>query len=126
MSLKLLLILSGGLETFIGTLALVSPATVVAVLLGGSVGPIESVLVRVFGAGVFALGLACVKARHEAASPAGLAVSVGIASYNLLAATVLIWAAADLNLGGLLLTAAGIGHAVLGLLFVSALAGTRR
>jgi hypothetical protein len=76
---------------------------------------------RLFGAGVFALGLACVKARHDVASPAGLAVSIGITSYNVLAAVVLIWTAAGSDLGGLLLWGAGIGHAALGLLFVSAL-----
>jgi hypothetical protein len=43
-----------------------------------------------------------------------------------LAAVVLIWAAAGLGLGGLLLWGAGIGHAVLGALFVAALVGARR
>jgi hypothetical protein len=53
-------------------------------------------------------------------------VSIGITAYNILAAVVLIWAAAGLSLGGVLLWAAGIGHAVLGGLFVAALMGTRR
>jgi hypothetical protein len=78
-------------------------------------------MARLFGAGVFALGLACVKARHDVASPAGLAVSIGITAYNFLAAVVLLWTAAEMGLGGLLLWGAGIGHAALGLLFVSAL-----
>ena len=88
--------------------------------------PIASVLARLFGAGVFALGLACLKARHDAASPAGVAVSTGITAYNLLAAVVLLWTAAASGLGGLLLWGAGIGHAVLGALFVSALVSSRR
>ena len=37
-------------------------------------------------AGVFALGLACLKARDDIRSPAGLAVSIGIISYTVLAA----------------------------------------
>jgi len=73
---------------------------------------------------VFALGLACLKARDDVRSPAGLAVTVGITSYNVLAAVVILWAAAGLGLGGMLLWAAGIGHAVLGVLFVWALAAS--
>jgi hypothetical protein len=122
MSLKLLLTVSGSLEALVGVLTLISPTTAVSLLLGVPVDPIASVLTRLFGAGVFALGLACLKARNDTGSPAGLAVSIGITSYNLLAAVVLIWAAAGLGLGGLLLWAAGIGHAVLGALFVAGLA----
>jgi hypothetical protein len=95
-------------------------------LFGAPVDSIASVLTRLFGAGVFALGLACLKARDDVRSAAGQAVSIGITSYNVLAAVVLIWAAAGLGLGGLLLWAAGIGHAILGAMFVSALAASRR
>jgi len=121
MSLRLLLILSGGLEILAGLPALITPGPLLSLLLGGSADQIASVLARLFGAGVFALGLACVKARHDVASPAGLAVSIGITSYNVLAAVVLLWTAAASGLGGLLLWGAGIAHAALGLLFVSAL-----
>jgi len=126
MSLRCLLTISGALEVLVGLLALITPTTVIAVLLGAPMDPIASVLARLFGAGVFALGLACLKARHDVASPAGLAVSLGMTAYNVLAAAVIIWAAAGLSLGGLLLWAAGIGHAVLGLLFVSALVTSGR
>ena len=74
---------------------------------------------------MFALGLACLKARHDAGSPAGVAVSLGITAYNILAAVVLLWTAAEMGLGGLLLWGARIGHAVLGALFVSALVTSR-
>ena len=121
MSLRLLLTFSGSLEILAGSAALIIPATVVSLLLGSSLDSIGVVLARLFGAGVFALGLACLKARDHAGTPAGLAVSVGITSYNVLAAVVLFWAAAGSGLGGLLLWGAGIGHAVLGALFVSAL-----
>jgi len=126
MSLRLLLLISGGLELLVGLLALIAPAMVVSMLLGGSVDPIASVLARLFGAGVFALGLACLKARHDVTSPAGLAVSLGMTAYNVLAAAVIIRAAAGLNLGGLLLWGAGIGHALLSALLVSALVGIKR
>ena len=126
MSLRLLLTLSGSLEILAGLPALISPSTVVSLLLGGPVDGITGVLARLFGAGVFALGLACLKARHDVGSPAGLAVSLGITSYNMLAAVVLFWTAAGSGLGGLLLWGAGIGHATLGALFVSALMTSRR
>ena len=121
MSLRLLMTLAGSLEILAGSAALIIPALVVSLLLGVSVDPIASVLARLFGAGVFALGLACLKARHDVGSPGGVAVSIGITAYNVLAAVVLIWAAAGLGLGGLLLWGAGIGHATLGALFVLAL-----
>ena len=126
MSLRLLLTVSGGLEALVGLLTLISPATTVSLLLGGQVDPIASVLTRLFGAGMFSLGVACLKARDDARSAAGLAVSIGITSYNALAAVVIIWAAAGLGLGGLLLWGAGIGHAVLGAFFVSALVVSRQ
>jgi hypothetical protein len=126
MSLRLLLTLCGGLEILAGSAALIIPATVVSLLLGGPGGSISSVVARLFGAGVFALGLACLKARDDVRSPAGLAVSVGITSYNVLAAVVLLWTVAGSGLGGLLLWGAGIAHAALGALFVSAIVTSRR
>jgi hypothetical protein len=126
MSLRLLLTLCGGLEILAGLTALIAPGPLLSLLLGGPGDPISSVVARLFGAGVFALGLACLKARHDVASPAGLAVSLGITSYNVLAAVVLLWTAAGSSLGGLLLWGAGILHAALGALFVSAIVTSRR
>jgi hypothetical protein len=94
MVLRLLLTISGALEVLVGVLALISPTLVVAMLLGGPVDMIASVLARVFGAGVFAIGLACLIARPDVASPAGLAASIGITSYSMVASAVIIWAAA--------------------------------
>ena len=126
MSLRLLLTLSGGLEILAGLAALITPAPVVLLLLGSQIDSIGVVLARLFGAGVFALGLACLKARNDVGSPAGLAVSIGITAYNVLAAVVLLWTAAESGLGGFLLWGAGIVHAILGVLFLSVLLGTRR
>jgi len=126
MSLRPLLTLSGGIEALVGVLVLVSPAMVVGVLLGGPTDSTAVVLTRLFGAGVFALGLACLKARDDVRSTAGLAVAVGMTSYNILAAVLLVWAAVGLGLGGTLLWAAGISHAVIGVLFVSAFLTPRR
>ena len=126
MSLRLLLLLSGGLEILAGLATLITPAPVVSLLLGVPADAVALVLARLFGAGVFALGLACLKARNDVGSPAGVAVSIGITSYNMLAAVVLLWTAAGSGLGGLLLWGAGIGHATLGALFVSAIVTSRR
>ena len=126
MSLRLLLTLSGGIEALVGVLTLISPATVVALLLGGPTDSIAAVLARLFGAGVFSLGLACLKARNDVGSTAGLAVTIGITSYNVLAAVLLVWAAGSVGLGGLMLWAAGVVHAVLGGLFVRALVVFRK
>ena len=126
MSLRLLLTISGGLEALVGVLTLISPVTTVSLLLGGPADRIASVSARLFGAGVFALGMACWKTRDDVGSPAGLAVCVGIASYNVLAAVVIIWAAAVLGLGGILLWGAGVAHAVLGAFFVTTLTASQR
>jgi hypothetical protein len=126
MSLRLLLTLSGGLEILAGLLALITPGPVLSLLLGGPVDPIAVVLARLFGAGVFALGLACLKARNDVGSPAGLAVSLGITSYNVLAAVVLLSTAAGSGLGGLLLWGAGICHTALGALFVATIVRSRQ
>ena len=53
-------------------------------------------------------------------------MSLGITSYNVLAAVVLFWTAAESGLGGLLLWGAGIGHATLSALFVATLVRSRR
>jgi hypothetical protein len=74
----------------------------------------------------FALGLACLKARDDAGSPAGQAVTYAITCYNVLAALLIAWAAAGLGLGGLLLWGAGAIHAALGVLFVAGLAASGR
>ena len=126
MSLRLLLTLCGGLEILAGLVALIIPAPVVSLLLGSPLDSIGAVLARLFGAGVFALGLACLKARNDVGSPAGLAVSLGITAYNVLAGVVLLWTAAGSGFGGLLLWGTGIGHAALGALFVSAFVTLRR
>jgi hypothetical protein len=125
-SLRLLLTISGGLEVLVGVLALISPVTVVYLLLGTTLDLIGAALARLFGAGVFSLGLVCLKVRDDVGIPASLAVSHGITSYNVLAAVVIIWAAAGLGLGGALLWGAGILHATLGMLFVSALMASRQ
>ena len=107
MSLRLLLTISGCLEIVAGLPALIIPRPVVSLLLGSPLDSIGVVLARLFGAGVFALGLACLKARDDVRNPVGLAVSLGITGYSVLAAVVLFWTVADSGLGGPLLWGVG-------------------
>lgn len=125
MSLKLLLTLSGVLEAFAGSLMLITPALAIDVLLGRPADAMAIVLARFFGAGMFALGLACLKARDDVGSPAGQAVVYAITCYNVVAAILLLWAAVSVGLGGVLLWTAGVGHAALGTLFGRALLGVK-
>lgn len=57
MSLRLLLTLSGGLEILAGLLARISPGTVMVLLLGSPLDLIGAVLARLFGVGLFWLGV---------------------------------------------------------------------
>jgi hypothetical protein len=125
-SLGRLLTLSGSLEALVGIWTLLSPTTAVTILFGGPVDTVTPIVTRLFGAGAFSLGLACLKARDAPATSAGLAVSLGMTSYNVLAAVLIMWAAAGLGLGGLLLLGTGVAHAVLGTLFVSSLMALKR
>ena len=123
MSMKLLLLLSGGLEASGGAVSLIAPTLVIDVLFGVSADAVSVVLARFFGAGILSFGLAAVLACRHADSPAGLGVAYGVMCYNLIVALLLIWAVAAVELGGVILWAAGIGHALLGLLFLRAVIG---
>lgn len=71
MSLRRLLTISGILEAFTGSLTLITPALAIEAFLGRPADTIAIVLARFFGAGMFVLGLACLKARDDVGSPAG-------------------------------------------------------
>jgi hypothetical protein len=73
----------------------------------------------VLGAATLGIGLAALLARDELQTHGGLAAAYGLTLYNLLAAIIILWTAAEL--GGVALWATGIIHAVIGTLFVSAL-----
>lgn len=118
MSLRWLLMMFGGVEALGGALVLIVPETIIDVLLGGSVDRGAIIFARFFGIAIFTLGLACLMARDHLVNPAGLGLVYSATSYNLVAAVLIGWAAESLGVGSLLLKAAGLGHAVLGFLFV--------
>ena len=121
MSLKVLLTLSGGLEASAGAAALIAPALVITVLLGVPAESASVVLARFFGIGILSLGVAALQARHDTESRAGISVAYAMTCYNLVAAVLLIWAVSVVGLGGLILWVAGLGHAMLGGVFLHVL-----
>jgi hypothetical protein len=85
MSLRPVLILSGGLEILAGVAGAYRGVVAAQNAGGWDRSSPDAALRR----GVFSLGLACLKARDDVQSPVGLAVSIGITSYNVLAAVVI-------------------------------------
>jgi hypothetical protein len=117
--LRLLMIVSGAFEALFGLSAILATEALAGAL-GAGADPSAIFFARVLGAATLALGIAALLARNELASHGGLAIAYGLALYNVLAAGVILWTAAEL--GGVSLWATGIVHAVIGMLFVSALA----
>jgi hypothetical protein len=117
--LRLLIIVSGAFEALFGVAAIFATASV-AEALGTGADPAALFFARVLGAAALGLGIAALLARNELQTHGGLATALGLTLYNLLAACIILWTAAEL--GGLSLWTTGIIHAVIGTLLVSALA----
>ena len=115
--LRLLTIVSGAFEALFGVAAMLATSMVTDALGTGADPPIF--FARVLGAATLRIGVAALLARNELPH-GGLAAAFGLTLYNVLAAIVILWTAAEL--GGASLWAVGIIHAVIGTLFVSALA----
>jgi len=117
--LRLLMIVSGVFEALFG-IAAIFATTSVTDALGTGADPAVLFFARVLGAAALGLGMAALLARNELQTHGGLAAALGLTLYNLLAACIILWTAAEL--GGLSLWVTGIVHAVIGILFVWALA----
>ena len=117
--LRLLMIVSGGFETLFGASAILATPMLVGAL-GTEAGTSALFFARMLGAATLALGIAALLARDEVKTPGGLAAAYGLTLYNVLAAVLILWTAAEL--GGASLWGVGIIHAVIGTLFISALA----
>lgn len=115
--LRLLMIASGAFEALFGVMAILATSAVTGAL---GIGADASVIffARVLGAATLGLGIAALLARDELDSHGGRAVAYGLALYNVLAACIILWTAAEI--GGAPLWATGTIHAVIGTLFVSA------
>jgi hypothetical protein len=119
--LRLLMLVSGGVEIAFGASALIAPLLVMGVLLGTGPDPSGVALARLLGAATLALGLAAILARNAVETEGGLAAAYGLTLYNVLAAGLILWTAAIVGLGEALLWGAGAFHALMGVLFVYAL-----
>src|SRR5262245_56479178 len=116
--LRLLMIVSGTFEALFGLSALIAPEigrlarnrSECCFLL-----PCAHSRRRDFGVG------AALLARNDLNSKGGLAATHGLGLYNVLAAGFILWTA--VGLGGAALWSTGLVHAVIGALFVYALAG---
>ena len=119
--LRVLMIVSGGFEAAFGASAILATHMVIGAL--GTEASVSAVFfARVLGAATLALGIAALLARDQLATKGGLAAAYGLALYNVLAAGLILWTAAVAGLAGAALWGAGLFHAVIGALFVYAIA----
>jgi hypothetical protein len=123
--LRLLMIVSGGVEAAFGAWILIVPLVVIGILLGTEADASALALARLLGAATLALGIAALLARDALRSGGGLAAAYGLALYNVPAAFLIFWTASVAGLGGGALWGAGLFHAAMGALFVYALASRR-
>lgn len=98
--------------TGLGMVAL--PVLVAELLLGVSLTtPLESVMARVCGVALLALGVACWLARNNGQSPAARGLAGGMLLYDVGAVAVLLYAALGMGLSGVLLWTVALLHAAL-------------
>jgi hypothetical protein len=124
--LRALMLVSGAFEALFGLSALLAPAILIGAL-GTDSNDGAVFLARILGAATLGLGVGALFAREHVESKGGLAAAYGLALYNVLAAALILWTAWVVGLGGATLLSAGLFHALMGILFVYALAiGPRR
>jgi hypothetical protein len=111
---RLLFIVTAVLEVGIGVALLVSPALAISILIGA---PFEttadSVVGRVGGAALLALGVACWLARNDEHARAATGLIVSILLYNVAAVVVLAYAGVGLRLFGIGLWPAVVLHVLM-------------
>ncbi|MCM3903566.1 MAG: hypothetical protein ND866_17825 [Pyrinomonadaceae bacterium] len=111
---RLLFIVTAVIEVGIGLALLVSPALVVSILLGAPFEtPADSVVGRVAGAALLALGAACWLARNDEHTCAATGLIVSMLLYNVAAVVVLAYASVGLRLFGIGLWPAVVLHSVM-------------
>jgi hypothetical protein len=124
--LRALMLVSGAFEALFGLSALLAPAILIGTL-GTDSNDGAIFLARILGAATLGLGVGALFAREHVESKGGLAAAYGLALYNVLAGAIILWTAWVVGLGGATLLSAGLFHALIGILFVYALAtGPRR
>jgi hypothetical protein len=121
---RTLLMVTAFVETPIGLVLLVSPALVVAFLLGVSLdAPAPLIVGRIAGAALLSLSVACWLARDDGPSRAPRGLVAAMLLYNCAAGAVLANAAAGVRLVGVLMWPAVAVHAVLAVWCIACLRG---
>jgi hypothetical protein len=119
---RTLLMVTALVETPIGLMLLVSPALVVAFLLGVSLdAPAALIVGRIAGAALLALGGACWLARDDGPSRARRGLVAAMLLYNCVAVAVLASAGAGARLVGVLTWPAVVLHAALAVWCIASL-----
>ena len=114
MKTKPLFIATTVIEAGTGLALLVSPALLASILIGAPFDtPADSVVGRIGGAALLALGIACWLARDDGQSRAGRGVIAAMLLYNVGAVTVLAYAGIGLRLSGVGLWPAVVLHAAM-------------
>ena len=114
MSIRLLLIVTAGIEAATGLALLGLPSLVVSILLGGSLDtPAALVVARVGGAALLSIGVACWLARNDPQSRAASGLIAALLLYSIAAVAVLVYAGLGLGLSGIGLWPAVVLHVAL-------------
>jgi hypothetical protein len=114
MRIKPLFIVTAVAEVSTGLALLVSPALVASILIGAPFDtPADSVVGRVAGAALLALGTACWRARNDGLSSSASGLVSGMLLYNAFTVLVLAEAGLVLHLVGIGLWPAVVLHAVM-------------
>jgi hypothetical protein len=115
MKIKPLFMVTAVIEIGAGAVLLVSPALAASILIGASFDtPADSVVGRVAGAALLALGTACWRARDDGLSSSASGLVWGTLLYNAIAVLVLAEAGVVLHLFGIGLWPAVVLHTVMG------------
>ena len=124
---RTLLIVTALVEAPIGVMLLVSPAPVVALLLGVSLeAPAALVVARIAGAALLSFGCACWLARNDGPNRAVPGLVAAMLLYNTVAVAVLANAGAGARLVGVLTWPAVALHVVLAVWCIASLRSERR
>jgi hypothetical protein len=124
---KPLLTITAALEAGTGIALAAAPSSVVLVLLGSPLdSPAGSVVARVLGAALFALGAACWVARDDASGPTAAGLITAMLLYHIAVVSLLGYARIGLGMPGVGLWPGVILHSALAVWCVACLRSARR
>jgi hypothetical protein len=110
-----LLTITAALECLAGFALITAPGTIAELLIGSGLNVAGSIVGRIGGFGLLALGVACFGARTEASGSARSGTLIAITLYNISAGLFLIACAAIVETRAIVLGVAGSIHLGLGL-----------